>query len=110
MTIENMTFWQIGSIAVAGALILAVVAVQYVNWTIRRDARKSPNDQELQAAVAAMGSSPVSGWLSIASYSALAGAALGILALGFEWTNVLQFAGVLFLLGIGTAIGFMARR
>lgn len=108
--IETMSVGQIASIIVSGALILAMVMVHYVDWTIRRDARKFPDDRALQEAAALQGHRPIDGgWTMAAFYSAFFGAVLGILSLGFGWHDVLQFAGVLFALGAGAVIGFIVR-
>jgi hypothetical protein len=104
-TIETMSFGQLASIAVAAALVLAMVCVHYVDWTIKRDARNSPNDPELQAAAALSARRSFLGdWLSVAVHSAFLGVVLGILALGFGSVDVVQFAGVLFFLGAGASI------
>lgn len=111
-TIETMSFNQVASIAVAAAMVLAMVYVHYVDWTIKRDARNSPNDPELQDAAAALSArrSFLGDWLSIAVHSAFLGIVLGILALGFGSLAVLQFAGVLFFLGVGASIALTVRR
>lgn len=109
--IETMGIGQLASIVVASAIVLAMVGVHYVDWTIRRDAHKSPNDPELQAAVVSMARrSPLGAWMSVAGHSAILGLVLGVLALGFGSLDVLQFAGVLCFLGAGALIVLMVHR
>lgn len=106
-----MSFGQLASIVVAMALLLATASVHYVDWTIKRDARKSPNDPELQAAATLCGRRSFLGdWMSVAFHSAFFGVVLGILSFGFGSLGLLQFAGVLFFLAAGATIALTVRR
>jgi hypothetical protein len=110
--IGTLGFRQVASIIVAGGLTLAIVALHYVGWSIRRDARKFPNDAALQAAVVSMArrSHFFSGWMRVASDTVFVGAALTVLALGFGSHDVLQFARVLFFLGVAALIALTVHR